>query len=49
MTLGQEFHGWGFTINDEIENLRAAQEHLKIVNLGATAIGTTGYGCSGIS
>ncbi|MTU07742.1 aspartate ammonia-lyase, partial [Parasutterella excrementihominis] len=29
MTLGQEFHGWGFTINDEIENLRAAQEHLK--------------------
>ena len=41
MTLGQEFHGWGFTINDEIENLRAAQEHLKIVNLGATAIGTT--------
>ena len=23
------------------KNLRAAQEHLKIVNLGATAIGTT--------
>lgn len=41
MTLGQEFHGWGFTINDEIENLRNAQEHLKVINLGATAIGTT--------
>ncbi|MCD8245386.1 MAG: aspartate ammonia-lyase, partial [Parabacteroides sp.] len=41
MTLGQEFHGWGYTINDEIENLKAAQEHLKVVNLGATAIGTT--------
>lgn len=41
MTLGQEFHGWGFTINDEIVNLRNAQEHLKIINLGATAIGTT--------
>ncbi len=41
MTLGQEFHGWGFTINDEIVNLRHAQEHLKIINLGATAIGTT--------
>lgn len=41
MTLGQEFHGWGFTINDEIVNLRQAQEHLKVINLGATAIGTT--------
>ena len=41
MTLGQEFHGWGFTINDEVKVIREAQEHLKIVNLGATAIGTT--------
>ena len=40
MTLGQEFHGWGFTINDELKVIREAQEHLKVVNLGATAIGT---------
>ena len=40
MTLGQEFHGWGFTINDEIKVIREAQEHLKTINLGATAIGT---------
>lgn len=40
MTLGQEFHGWGFTIADEIKTIREAQEHLKVVNLGATAIGT---------
>ncbi|GHL05134.1 hypothetical protein ECZU21_41470 [Escherichia coli] len=39
MTLG-EFHGWGFTINDEIRVIRNAQEHLRVVNLGATAIGT---------
>ena len=41
MTLGQEFHGWGFTINDEIKVIREAQEHLKCINLGGTAIGTT--------
>jgi aspartate ammonia-lyase len=41
MTLGQEFHGWGFTIADEIKTTREAQEHLKVVNLGATAIGTS--------
>lgn len=41
MTLGQEFHGWGYTLNDEIENLRYAQQVLLTVNLGATAIGTT--------
>ena len=39
MTLGQEFHGWGFTINDELKTIREAQEHLLCVNLGATAIG----------
>ena len=41
MSLGQEFHGWGFTIADEIKTIREAQEHLKVINLGATAIGTT--------
>ena len=33
--------GWGATIADEIAVIKEAQEHLKIVNLGATAIGTT--------
>ena len=41
MTLGQEFHGWGFTIADELKVIREAQEHLKVVNMGATAIGTS--------
>ena len=41
MSFGQEFHGWGFTIADEIKTIKEAQEHLKIVNLGATAIGTS--------
>ena len=41
MTLGQEFHGWGFTIADELKTIREAQEHLKVLNLGGTAIGTT--------
>ena len=40
MSFGQEFHGWGFTIADEIKTIKEAQEHLKVVNLGATAIGT---------
>ncbi|WP_295477538.1 aspartate ammonia-lyase [Sutterella sp.] len=41
MSFGQEFHGWGKTLEDEIEVIRDAQKHLKIVNLGATAIGTS--------
>ena len=41
MSFGQEFHGWGATIADEIAIIKEAQEHLKVVNLGATAIGTT--------
>ena len=41
MTLGQEFHGWGFTIADEIKTIKEAQEHLYTINMGATAIGTT--------
>lgn len=40
MTLGQEFHGWGFTIADELEVIREAQKHLRVINIGATAIGT---------
>ncbi|MDZ4852728.1 MAG: aspartate ammonia-lyase [Pirellulaceae bacterium] len=41
MTLGQEFHGWGTTMGEEVLRLREAQELLKEVNLGATAIGTS--------
>ena len=41
MSFAQEFHGWGTTIGAEIKTIREAQEHLKVVNLGATAIGTT--------
>lgn len=41
MSFGQEFHGWGHTLEDEIAIIKEAQAHLKIVNLGATAIGTT--------
>ena len=41
MSFGQEFHGWGTTIADEIKVIKEAQAHLKVVNLGATAIGTT--------
>lgn len=41
MSMGQEFHGWGSTIKDEIEVIKEAQKHLKTVNLGATAIGTS--------
>ena len=40
MTLGQEFHGWGNTIEDEIHKIKQAQEELKFINLGGTAIGT---------
>ncbi len=40
MSFGQEFHGWGFTIADEVAVIKEAQEHLKTINMGATAIGT---------
>ena len=41
MSLGAEFHGWGTTIGEEVNNIRKVQELLTSVNLGATAIGTT--------
>jgi aspartate ammonia-lyase len=40
MTVGQEFHAWSVTINEEIRNLKYIAELLLEVNLGATAIGT---------
>jgi aspartate ammonia-lyase len=41
MSLGQEFHGWGTTIGEEIKRIAEVQQLLQGVNLGATAIGTT--------
>lgn len=40
MTVGQEFHGWSVTLNEEIRNLNYTAKLLLEVNLGATAIGT---------
>jgi aspartate ammonia-lyase len=41
MSMGAEFHGWGTTIGEEVNNIAAIQRILQSVNLGATAIGTT--------
>jgi aspartate ammonia-lyase len=40
MTVGQEFHAFGFSIEDEIAFLRDAEKYLYAENMGATAIGT---------
>ncbi|MGO4955902.1 aspartate ammonia-lyase [Luteococcus sp. Sow4_B9] len=40
MTLGQEFHGWSCTLDEELVQLDATARLLLEVNLGATAIGT---------
>ncbi|MCC7325721.1 MAG: aspartate ammonia-lyase [Burkholderiales bacterium] len=41
MSLGQEFHGWGTTINEEVQRITEVRALLHEINLGATAIGTT--------
>src|SRR5512138_3574371 len=41
MSLGQEFHGWGTTIGEEVERIAEVRQFLREINLGATAIGTT--------
>ena len=41
MSLGQEFHGWGTTMGEEVQRLMEARELLREINLGATAIGTS--------
>ncbi|MBE0626177.1 MAG: aspartate ammonia-lyase [Burkholderiales bacterium] len=41
MSLGQEFHGWGTTIGEEVKRIAEVRQILQGVNLGATAIGTT--------
>src|SRR6187549_289259 len=40
MTLGQEFHGFGFQLDAAIEILRKTEAYLYEENMGATAIGT---------
>ena len=41
MSLGQEFHGWGTTIGEEVLRIAEVRALLHEINLGATAIGTT--------
>ncbi|GHU34316.1 aspartate ammonia-lyase [Betaproteobacteria bacterium] len=41
MSLGQEFHGWGTTIGEEVDRIVEVRRLLHEINLGATAIGTT--------
>jgi aspartate ammonia-lyase len=40
MTVGQEFHAFAGSLEDEIKLLRDAEKYLYAVNMGATAIGT---------
>src|SRR6516164_8890283 len=41
MSLGQEFHGWGTTIGEEVQRIQEVRSLLREINLGATAIGTS--------
>ena len=41
MSLGQEFHGWGTTIGEEVQRIQEVRQFLHEINLGATAIGTS--------
>ncbi len=41
MSLGQEFHGWGTTIAEEVQRIGEVCTLLHEINLGATAIGTS--------
>ncbi|HLR22003.1 MAG TPA: aspartate ammonia-lyase [Tissierellaceae bacterium] len=38
--LGQEFHGYSSAIKRDIERIKAALDGLRIVNMGASAVGT---------
>lgn len=40
MTLGQEFHAWAVTIDEDIHRLEDAKTLMHEINLGGTAIGT---------
>jgi aspartate ammonia-lyase len=41
MSLGQEFHGWGTTLGEELNRIDEVRGQLREINLGATAIGTS--------
>src|SRR6187455_989921 len=38
MSLGQEFHGWGTTMGEEVQRIAEVRQFLHEINLGATAI-----------
>jgi aspartate ammonia-lyase len=40
MTVGQEFHAFGASLESEIQLLRDAEKYLDVINMGATAIGS---------
>jgi aspartate ammonia-lyase len=40
MTVGQEFHAFGFALESQIQELKDAEKYLYPENMGATAIGT---------
>jgi aspartate ammonia-lyase len=40
MTVGQEFHALGYSLDGEIQYLKDSEKYLYTVNMGATAIGT---------
>jgi len=40
MTVGQEFHAFGASLESEIQLLKDAEKYLVVVNMGATAIGS---------
>lgn len=40
MTVGQEFHAFGYSLDNEIALLHDSEKYLYAVNMGATAIGT---------
>ncbi|MCL6422834.1 aspartate ammonia-lyase [Brachybacterium sp. JHP9] len=40
MTLGQEFHAWATTIEEDVERLTRTARLFREINIGATAIGT---------
>jgi aspartate ammonia-lyase len=41
MSLGDELHGWGTTIGEEVQRIAESRQLLHEINLGATAIGTS--------
>ena len=41
MSLGDELHGWGTTIGEEVQRIAESRMLLHEINLGATAIGTS--------